>query len=95
MSPRAEAILDTLYYRITGEQRNPGGIKRVIFNDPATVVYWSDGTKTVVKCQHGDEYSPLMGFLMAVMKKSYGNKGNFNEVLKQYVPGYGKEEENG
>lgn len=25
-------------------------IRKVIFNDPATVVLWSDGTKTVVKC---------------------------------------------
>ena len=28
-------------------------IKKVIFNDPATVVMWNDGTKTVVK-KHGD-----------------------------------------
>lgn len=26
-------------------------IKNVIFNDPATIVFWKDGTKTVVKCQ--------------------------------------------
>lgn len=28
-------------------------IKKVIFNDPATIVMWNDGTKTVVK-KHGD-----------------------------------------
>ena len=33
------------------------GIKKVIFNDPATVVIWDDGTKTVVKCSEGDTYS--------------------------------------
>lgn len=26
-------------------------IDKVIFHAPATIVYWSDGTKTVVKCQ--------------------------------------------
>ena len=28
-------------------------IKNVIFNDPATIVFWSDGSKTVVKVQDG------------------------------------------
>lgn len=27
-------------------------IKDVIFNDPATIVYWADGTKTVVKAEN-------------------------------------------
>ena len=30
-------------------------IKKVIFNPPATIVLWGDGTKTVVKCQ-GDKW---------------------------------------
>lgn len=29
-------------------------IKRVIFNAPATIVFWLDGSKTVVKAQNGD-----------------------------------------
>ena len=32
-------------------------IKRVVFNDPATIVFWKDGTKTVVKCSKGDTFS--------------------------------------
>ena len=66
-------------------------IKDVIFHDPATIVYWTDGTKTVVKCQPGDEYDPLEGFLLAVFKKACGNKSNYNNALRKIVPGYGKE----
>ena len=33
--------------------KNPG-VKKVIFNDPVTVVIWDDDTKTIVKCQPGD-----------------------------------------
>ena len=29
-------------------------IKDVIFNEPATIIIWKDGTKTVVKCQEGE-----------------------------------------
>lgn len=56
-------------------------VKKVIFNDPATIVYWKDGTKTVVKCQKGDDFDPKKGFAMAFLKKCWGNKGNFNDKL--------------
>ena len=56
-------------------------VKKIIFNDPATIVYWKDGTKTVVKCQKGDDFDPEKGFAMAFLKKCWGNKGNFNDKL--------------
>lgn len=62
------------------------GIKNVIFSNPATIVLWSDGTKTVVKCQENDIYDPEKGLAMAISKKALGNKGNFNEVFKKLLP---------
>lgn len=50
-------------------------IKDVIFNNPATIVFWADGSKTIVKCQNGDTYSKETGLAMAIAKKAYGNKG--------------------
>lgn len=61
-------------------------IKNVIFNDPATIVLWEDGTKTVVKCQDGDIYSRETGLALCIAKKAFGNKGNFNEVFKKWIP---------
>lgn len=61
-------------------------IKDVIFNNPATIVLWKDGTKTVVKCQEGDTYSKELGLAMCISKKYLGNKGNFNEVFKKWIP---------
>ena len=69
--------------------RKNAQLQKVVFHDPATIVYWTDGTKTVVKCQPGDTFDPLTGFLMAVFKKACGNKGNYNNALKKIVPGYG------
>ena len=60
-------------------------VKKVIFNDPATIVYWKDGTKTVVKCQKGDDFDPEKGFAMAFLKKCWGNKGNFNDKLIKII----------
>ena len=60
-------------------------IKKVIFNDPATNVYWKDGTKTGVKCQDGGVYDKEKGLAMCVAKKFFGNKGNFNKVFNKFI----------
>ena len=67
-------------------------IKNVIFNPPATIILWDDGTKTVVKTQGDDVFDPEKGFAMAVAKKIFGNKGSYyNEVKKWCEPWYKKE----
>ena len=48
-------------------------ITRVIHNNPATIVFWNDGTKTVARTQNGDPYDPTAGLLVCVMKKMVGN----------------------
>lgn len=60
-------------------------IKKVIFNNPATIVYWEDGTKTVVKCGKDDTFDAEKGLALCFMKKALGNKGNFNNTIKEYV----------
>lgn len=59
-------------------------IKKVIFNDPATIVYWEDCTKTVVKCEK-EKYDPEKGLAMAIAKRALGNQGNYFEVFKKWV----------
>lgn len=61
-------------------------IKKVIFHNPATVIYWKDGTKTVVKCGKKDVWDPEKGLAMAVVKKMMGNKGNYNKLFDKYIP---------
>lgn len=65
-------------------------IENVIFNDPATIVIWGDGSKTVVKCQDGDEFDKEKGLAMAISKKVLGNKSNFNNTFKHFI---GEDEE--
>ena len=59
-------------------------IRDVIFSDPATVVFWSDGTKTVVKTQGGEKYDKEKGLAMAIIKKITGNTGNYYEIFKEW-----------
>jgi hypothetical protein len=60
-------------------------IRKVIFNDPATIVLWSDGSKTVVKCGPEDTYDMEKGLAMAIVKKMAGNDNHFHKVFKQYT----------
>lgn len=60
-------------------------VKKVIFHEPATIVFWTDNTKTVVKCQKGDTYNKELGFALCCAKKLLGNKSNFNNEFKKWV----------
>ena len=71
----------------------PFAIKDVIFNDPATIVFWEDGTKTVVKAKD-EAFDPEKGLAMAFSKKMFGNEGNYYNNFKQWLePYYEKEEQ--
>lgn len=57
-------------------------IDKVIFNPPATIVFWKDGTKTVVKCKEGEEFSEWAGIALCLAKKMYGP--NFHKIFKRH-----------
>lgn len=60
-------------------------IKDVIFNDPATIVLWKDGSKTVVKAKD-EKFDPEKGLAMAISKRVMGDKGNYYETFKKWLP---------
>lgn len=74
--------------RIQKERITNAVIKNVIFNPPATIVFWTDGTKTVVKTQNGEEFDPEKGLTMAYFKKMHGNKGHYFEEIKKWTEKY-------
>lgn len=91
-----EAILSKLKKELGIEEKNTEKkpkfkprsefrIKRVTFNDPATIIFWEDGTKTVVKA-HNEPFDPEKGLAMAICKKVFSNQSNFNNVFKKYLP---------
>jgi len=55
--------------------------KQVIFNPPATIVIWKDGTKTIVKC-YNEDFDFEKGFAMAYLKKVFGGRNQYMEYIK-------------
>lgn len=83
-----------LYPRCEGKKAasatNTAAIKDVIFAPPATIVYWSDGSKTVVKCSEKDVFDPEKGLAMAIAKRCGGNKGGYYKEIQNWVEKSGK-----
>lgn len=86
LSNTLAAIKNGGYIKIPSpRQKALNSIKNVIFNGPATIVLWSDGTKTVVKCDERDEFDPEKGLAMAICKKHFGG-GFYYDILKKWIP---------
>lgn len=78
----------TKHSSIESNSPKDGYIDQVWFN-PAkgtTVVRWIDGSKTMVRCQEGEPFDKEKGLALCYMKRTLGNKGNFNETLKKWCP---------
>lgn len=67
-------------------------IKDVKFSGPATIVFWTDGTKTVVKCRKGDKFDPEKGIAMACAKKLLGNEDGYHKEIAKYAKTAKKDE---
>lgn len=70
-------------------------IENVIFNPPATIVFWSDHTKTVVKCDTSlEKYDPEKGLAMAISRKLLGdNKREYYNTFLHWLKKYDKQPE--
>lgn len=59
-------------------------IDKVIFNKNATIVFWKNGEKTVVKCQKGETFDKEKGLALCIIKYLFGNIGYYNEIFKSF-----------
>lgn len=61
-------------------------VKRVIYNfkhidKPATIVFWDDGTKTVVRC-NDEDFTREGGIAQCYLKKFLGSRGNIQKLIE-------------
>lgn len=78
----------TKHSSIESNSPKDGWIDQVWFNPTkgTTVVRWTDGSKTMVRCQGGEPFDKEKGLALCYMKKTLSNKGSFNEILKKWCP---------
>ena len=57
--------------------------ERIIFNDPATIVIWADGTRTVVKACKEDKFDKGVGLKTALLQRVFGK--NIDKEINKIV----------
>lgn len=60
-------------------------IDHVVFSGRATIVFWEDGTKTIVKCMEGEKFERYAGFAAACMKKMFGSTSRAKSVMDYFT----------
>lgn len=93
-SPTSKTVFEKLFWnhnhdepfiKLHSNKNSIPEIKELVFNDPATIIFWEDGTKTIVKTQNGEAFDKEKGFCMAVVKKLFGNKGNYYNIVNEWI----------
>ena len=82
----AKCLINSIYGAESMNNNMSVFMIKVIYNDPATIAFWSDGTKTIVKAQPGDIFDPEKGLAMVIVKKACGNTGNYYNSFKRWLP---------
>lgn len=56
-------------------------VVKVIYSGKATILFWEDGEKTVVKCNKEDKFDRMLGFLTAYYQRtSRDSKTEFSKL---------------
>lgn len=56
--------------------------ERIIKSGNATIVFWKDGTKTVVKCAADEEPNEYNAFTAALAIKLFGTNSHVKKIIK-------------
>ena len=88
MSKRNEQWFNTIKYDPI-QYKLPGNIgdtylTKVIYNNPATIAFWEDGSKTIAKCDSESIYSEDVGLLICILKKCLGAQNAIN-IIKYWT----------
>lgn len=75
------------------EQYDYLAVEKIIFNNPATIVIWADGTRTVVKACKEDKFDKGVGLKTALLQRVFG-KGIDKEINKIVDEDNKREKEN-
>lgn len=66
------------------EKLDPKNIKKVVFNNPATIIIFTDDTKVVAKV-HNEEFDEEKGFLMAMSRILFETRAEMNKIIDKGI----------
>ena len=54
----------------------------IIYSDPVTICFFSDGSKVMVRCAKNEKYIPENGVMACIVNKIFGNRTQFLKAVK-------------
>ena len=82
-TPISRSIISNMINKLPNTAIDPRYIpEKIIYNNPATIVFWKDGTKTVVKKAPHEKFNTYHAFCAALAKKILGNNSRVNAIVK-------------
>lgn len=76
-------MMDGLMHLLTEGFRARNTPERILRSGRATIVFWGDGSKTVVKLQDGEPDDPYLALLAALGKKIYGSNSKIKKLISE------------
>jgi hypothetical protein len=67
-------------------------IKEIMINKPATIIFWSDGSKTTSVCDDADKFDPEVGISICIAKKYLGGTENLQLEARRALTRYERRE---
>lgn len=58
-------------------------LDKIIYSGNRTIVFWKDGTKTIVKCAKEQEFDEYSGFVAAFAKKAFGSTSHIKKLISR------------
>ena len=74
----ADEVISGLWIRSRSQHDT---IKKIIFNQKACIVFWKDGTKTIVKRKENDKFDKYAAVAQAIAKHLYGSTSAFHKMV--------------
>lgn len=79
------AVVKGMLNGIYGTQIPLPLVKRILVSGIYTIVFWVDGTKTIVHCKAGTQFDVYHAFTAALAKKIYGSNSQVNKIIKRKI----------
>lgn len=76
-----DTLVEFTMHGYMGEQSQLNSVKKILQSGNRTIVFWSDGTKTIVKRADDEEDNPYVAFTAALAIKTYGNNSQVKSII--------------
>ena len=78
-----DRLVEFTMHGFLGEKFQPNSVTKILQSGNRTIVFWSDGTKTIVKRSDDEKDDPYVAFASALAIKTYGTNSKVKRIVER------------